>query len=507
MRRWLDAIPRELFRRRPVLAIGWVASRLVSGDIEGVEARLRDAERWLGDPTDASAATGMVVVDTEAFRRLPGAVALYRTALARASGNVGATITHAHQLLDVVEQDDHLGRGGAFGFLGLAYWTTGDLDVAHRSWTDAAASLERAGHFSDVLACTIALADIRIAQGRLGDAMRHYEHGLRLAARSPGSPLRGVADMHVGMSEILREWNDLDAATQHLQASTELGERAGLAQNPYRWCVAMARLREAEGDLDAAVDLLDEAEQLYTSDYFPNVRPIPAMRARVRISQGRLGDASDWAREEGVALDDELSYVREFDHITLARLLLARPNGVELDPSQVTAFLGRLLDDAERGGRRRSIIEILLLQAVARRDAGDTDGAVASLTQALTLAEPEGYVRLFVDEGPSIAALLEAAARQGTARRYARLLMHALGRTGGKPPVGRTLVEPLSERELDVLRLLASDLDGPDIARELVVSLHTVRSHTKAIYSKLGVNDRRAAVRRATELRLLSTRT
>jgi LuxR family maltose regulon positive regulatory protein len=510
MRHWLDAIPLGLFRRRPVLAIGWVASRLVSADlasddVERVEARLRDAERWLNDKTSVSATTEMVVVDDEAFRRLPGAVALYRTALARASGDVGATITHAQRLLDVVDLDDHLGRAGAAGFLGLAHWTTGELGFAHRWWSDAAAGLERAGHVSDVLACTIALADIRIAQGRLGEAMRHYEQGLRLAKRSPGSPLRGVSDMHVGMSELVYEWNDLEAATQHLQASTELGDRAGLAQNPYRWCVAMARLREAEGNFDAAIDLLDEAERLYTSDYFPNVRPIPAMRARVLIRQGRLNDASNWAHGEGVAVDDNLSYVREFDHVTLARLLLARSAFGGRDPSQDgRAFLERLLGAAEQGGRWRSVIEILLLQAVAHRNAGDVVNALASMTRALTLAEPEGYVRLFVDELPSIATLLQAAAKQETTRRYARLLAHASGRANDTARLGQALIEPLSEREVDVLRLLATDMDGPGIANELLVSLSTVRSHTKSIYAKLGVNSRRAAVRRGEELDLMA---
>jgi LuxR family maltose regulon positive regulatory protein len=508
IRRWLDALPPELYRRRPVLAVNWVASRLVSadlasGDLERVEARLLEAERWLDGRTDTSAATGMVVVDDEAFRRLPAAVALYRTALARASGDVGATISNAQRLLDLADPNDHLGRGGAAGFLGLAYWTIGELDAAHRSWSAAAASLERGGHLSDVLGCTIALADIRIAQGRLGEAMRHYEQGLRFAERSPDPPLRGVADMHVGMSELVREWNDLDAAAQHLHVSTDLGERAGLAQNPYRWCVAMARLREATGDLDEAVTLLDEAERVYTSDYFPNVRPIPAMRARLRLRQGRLGDATDWARTKGLSVGDELTYVGEFDHITLARVLLERSDSVGGDsPRDARALLARLLDAAEEGGRWRSVIEILVLQAVAHRIAGDADGALASMTRALALAEPEGYVRLFVDELPSIAPLLEAAAKQGTTRRYARLLVYASGRTRATAGVGRALVEPLSEREVEVLRLLGTDLDGPGIANELVVSLSTIRSHTKSIYAKLGVNSRRAAVRRGEELDL-----
>ena len=251
LRRWLNALPGDLFEARPVLAVGWVAMRLVSGEIEGVEERLRQAERWLEPGPQApegstGRSTDMIVVDEAAFRRLPGSIAMYRTALALAFGDVAGTITHAQRVLDVIGEDDHLERGGAAGFLGLAYWTRGDLDAAHRSWTEAAASLENAGHVSDAIGCSIALADIRIAQGRLHEAMQAYERGITLAAQQPAPSLRGVPDMHVGMSELFRERNDLARATQHLLSSEDLGERAGLAQNPYRWRVAMARVREAK---------------------------------------------------------------------------------------------------------------------------------------------------------------------------------------------------------------------------------------------------------------------
>ncbi|HEY3072471.1 MAG TPA: AAA family ATPase, partial [Candidatus Limnocylindrales bacterium] len=330
LRSWLNALPDDLFEARPVLAVGWVAMRLVRGEAEGVEARLLQAERWLepgAQTPDGSTGRSkdMVVVDEAAFRRLPGAVSVYRTALAMARGDVTGTIAHARRVLDVIGSDDHLERGSAEGFLALAHWTRGDLEAAHRWWTDAAVSLEAAGHVSDAIGCSIALADIRIAQGRLHEAMQAYERGISLAARQAAPVLRGVADMHVGMSELFRERNELALATQHLASSEALGEHAGLAQNPYRWRVAMARVREAEGDLDATLELLDEAERLYASDYYPNVRPIPAMKVRIWIAQGRLSQALGWARAHGVSVGDELSYVREFDHITLARLLLAGP--------------------------------------------------------------------------------------------------------------------------------------------------------------------------------------
>jgi LuxR family maltose regulon positive regulatory protein len=374
------------------------------------------------------------------------------------------------------------------------------------------ASLEKAGHLSDVIGCSIAVADIRFVQGRLREAMSTYERGLQHATEQAAPPLRGAADMHVGMSQLLRERNDLEAAVQHLLTGKELGEHAGLPQNRYRWRVAMARIREAEGDLDGALDLLNEAERVYDGDFSPNVRPVPALRARVWVALGRMGEALGWVREQGLSVEDDLSYLREFEHITLARVLLARHTTEPAQRSlhEATRLLERLLQAAEDRGRTGSVIEILVLQALAHQTQGDIPAALASLQRALMLSEPEGYVRVFVDEGPPMAILLRAAARvargehRGIAASYVRRLLAAVDKTGDITPVRPGLIEPLSERELDVLLLLGSDLDGPDIARELVVSLSTVRTHTRNIYAKLGVNNRRAAVRRAEELDLLS---
>ena len=192
-----------------------------------------------------------------------------------------------------------------------------------------------------------------------------------------GPVLRGTADMYVGMSEVHRERDDLQAATQHLLRSQELGEHIGLPQNPYRWRVAMARIRQAEGDLAGALELLNEAERLYMGDMFPNVRPVPALKARVWIAQGRLGEALGWAREQGLSIDDDLSYLREFEHITLARMLLAHRMSARSDSlHQATRLLERLLLAAEEGGRTGRVIEILVLQALARQRLGDIPAAL-----------------------------------------------------------------------------------------------------------------------------------
>jgi LuxR family maltose regulon positive regulatory protein len=306
------------------------------------------------------------------------------------------------------------------------------------------------------------------------------------------------------MSELHREHNDLETASRDLLKSKELGAHSGLSDNRYRWYVAMARIKEVQGDLSGVLDLLDEAERLYIRSPDPYVRPVAALKTRVWVRQGRLAEALGWAREQGLSSDDDLSYVREFENITLARVLIARYRSDHVDSSihEAMSLLERLLHAADEGGRMGSVIEILVLQALAYEAQGNIPSALAPLERALTLAEPEGYVRVFVDEGMPMADLLEAAAQHGIAQSYVRRLLAALGKAEGRTPVTQGLIEPLSVRELDVLRLLRTELTGPEIARELMVSLPTLRTHTNNIYIKLGMNNRRAAVRRAEDLGL-----
>lgn len=500
--RWLQMIPQELFHDRPVLNAHYAGILLQSGLLDGVETRLRDAERWLNPMTDTGE---MVIADVVEFRRLPGLIALYRAAIALAMGHITETMTYARRVLNLVTEDNHLQRGAAASLLGLAMWSRGDLEQAYQSHADGMAHLRQAGNISDAVGGTLALADIRLTQGRLREAMRIYEHGLELAIAHGEPQMRGTADMYVGMSEINLEYNNLQIATQHLMRSEEQGEHTGFPQNRYRWRVAMARVRQTEGNFDDAIDLLREAERFYVSDFYPNVRPISALRARVWIAQGKLGQALGWVHEQGLSIEDELTYLREFEHITLARLLLARYQHEHTKDSiyQATSLLERLLQAAEAGGRMGNVIEILVLQALAHQMQGDISAALVPLERALILAEPEGYIRMFIDEGAPMMFLLEKATKKGISLSYVRQLLTAFNTTENKPLPQQNLIEPLSERELEVLRLLGTELDGPEIARQLMVSLNTMRTHTKNIYTKLGVNSRRSAVRRAEELNLL----
>jgi LuxR family transcriptional regulator, maltose regulon positive regulatory protein len=356
-------------------------------------------------------------------------------------------------------------------------------------------------------------------QGRLHEAMRTYERGLQLASEPSAPVLRGAADMHVGMSELEREHNDLSAAMQHLLKSQELGEFIGLPQHPHRWRVAMAQIRQAQGDFDGALELLLEAERLYVGDFFPNVRPIAALKSRVWIAQGNLGEALNWVREQSVSAQDNLEYLREFEHITLARILLAQSKSVDVNQFdlEVMGLLERLLQAAQAGGRMGSVIEILVLQGLTHNARGDTAAALKALRQALTLAEPEGYIRIFLDEGLPMAQLLGEAAAHKISPNFTGNLLAAFkaqqqkstGESAYPHLHGQTsltsqpVLETLSQRELQVLRMFNTDLSGPEIARELEIALSTLRTHTKSIFSKLNATNRRTAVTRAVELDLI----
>jgi LuxR family maltose regulon positive regulatory protein len=501
LRRWLEQLPAPVFDDRPVLAMSLASARMATGDINGVESLLQLVESTL-----ERTAPPPIVFDHDLFDHLPAQLLIQRAGLALLAGDVSGTIAHASGALDLIEPTDHLRRGSATALLALAHWSDGDLDTAADGYAEANRELIAAGHLADMLGCSLALADIQIAQGKLNDATRTFESGLRWTTEHPD--LRGAADMHVGLSEVLIERNELDAAARHLQTSTDLGESAGLPQHAYRWRVTMARLCRARGDLDTALELIEEAAPLYDTDFSPPVRPVAALRTRVQLARGDLDAALAWARQCGLSTSDDLRYVTEFGHITLARVLIAHHAATRDERllDDALSLLDRLLAAAEDGGRIGSTIEILVLLATAHHARQDVAAAVAALEDALRRAEAHGHVRLFLHAGPAVTAVLRSVASRAPVTAHTRRVLAATDHTSSPPPAAPrsrpVLVDELSARELEVLRLLRSDLSGPDIARELLVSANTFRTHTKNIYAKLGVNNRREAVRRAAELGL-----
>jgi LuxR family maltose regulon positive regulatory protein len=504
---WVRALPDELIHARPVLSVWYAYALLGSGEMEAAEARLTDAEQCLELMNEQSEnpAAEIVVVDEAQFRSLPATIAVARAYHAQTLGDVSGTVKYAQRALDLSPEGDHLRRGQAAALLGMTYWANGDLEAANRTFADYTMNLRAIGNIPDAISTACVLAEIRMALGRLREAASTLEWLLQFVTDQSGPIPPDTADLYRGLSELYLEQGKLDAAAQHLLSSKELGEQAELPVWRYRWCIAQARLIGTQGDLDGALNWLDEAERLFIRTPLPDLHPLSAMRARIWVTQGRLAEATGWARERGLAVDDELSYLREFEHVTLARILIARYRRDRDDASiyEAMRLLERLLEAAGEGGRIGSVIEILLLQALAHQAQGNLSLALTPLERALSLSEPEGYVRIFVDEGQPMAALLQEARQHGTVPNYASRLQAVFEKAEGRTPGTQLSSEPLSERELEVLELLGTEMNGPEIARTLVVSLSTLRTHTQNIYGKLGVNNRRAAVRRAEELHLL----
>ncbi len=525
LRRWLAALPEQVVRERPLLSahLGW--SRLSEGRLEEAGRWLDAAQAGLGALAPAGSPPGLPDAPGSAPRdgaeraralelqALPSMIELYRAGLGQARGDLDATVAHARRAHDLAAAGNDFARGAAAGFLGLAAWAQGDLVAAVDWFSAAAAALHAAGMVTDELGTTVVLGRLWLARGRPVQARRLHTAALAVTDRHRGPVLSTTGDLHVGLADVLREQGDLEGAAAHLEVARELGDRASLPENRHRWYTSSAGLLRAQGRLEAAVAMLDRAEAMVLPGFFPDVRPVPAARARIRIAQGHLEQARAWAEQVGVSPADAPTFLAEDNLLTLARLLV-----LEGEPGKAVTLTDVVLAEAAAAGRGGSVVEARLTRALAHRAGGDRVAAGADLAAALTLGVPAGYCRLFLDEGAPLLELLGHAARSATGevRQHAEQLLQAArrpvvlggpvdGPAGGSADAqpGGPAREALSGRELDVLRLLAGELTGPEIAHRLFISINTLRTHTKRIFSKLGVSTRRAAVARAVELGLL----
>ena len=427
----------------------------------------------------------MVVVDEQAFRELPASIAIHRAGLARLLGDVAGTMAHARRALELVGEDDLSARGGAAALLGLASWTDGDLEAAHRSYADA---MREPGEGR----LPVRRARLRhhawptSGWRRVGWARRcaSYERGLQVCDRARRPVLRGAADMHVGLERDPPRAGRPRGGRRApgAEPGARRGERPARRTRTARGSPRRV-IRQAEGDLDGALELLDEAERRYDGDFSPDVRPVAAVRARVldRARAARRGAALGARR--GLSTTDDLDVparVRAHHPGPAAAGRGVARSGRRAAIREAVALLARLLAAAEdrRADRQR--------HRHPRRPGARPQPAATRRPPSRrwrgrsTLAEPEGYVRIFVDEGPPMAALLKLAARQPTPRPTCADCWPPSRRAGRDGPSDQPLIEPLSERELEVLRLLESDLDGPDIARELIgLAAHRADPHAE----------------------------
>ena len=391
---WIKQLPADVMRVRPVLCTqaGWSFSN--AGEPEASERHLQNAERALAGAADRAEFR-------PEFRPLPGSIALARAYNAQVQGDVAGTVKYAELAQQLIPEDDVYRRAQAVITLEFTHWATGDLTAARRALDGWMNAMRQIGNVVFVIATAFGVADIQVAQGRLREALRTYEVSLQLAAEAGPEAQAITAHHHLGLALLHHEMDDADGFIRHWQKAEELGRRTTLVDWPYRWHVAQARVRQAEGDFDAALDLLDEAKRVYVKNPVPDLRPVEALKAQVYLRQGHLSKAQAWARARGMTVNDDLSYLREFEHLTLARILMAAgPN------RQANDLLELLRQAAEAQDRMGSVLEISIVQALAHQAQGNTSAALAALDRALTLAEPEGYVRTFVDEGEAMRLLI-----------------------------------------------------------------------------------------------------
>jgi LuxR family maltose regulon positive regulatory protein len=448
--------------------------------------------------------------DQEEFKSIPGNIALIRAGNAQIAGNLAETVKYAELSIQLTPENDSFLRAQAAITLGFTRWATGNVEASLQAMHTWMEDMLKLGNQMYVIASAFVVADMQVILGRPGEAERTLRQTIQQAVAFGQEAESVTAHHHLGLALLAHERGDEMVAMQRLQTAADLGQRTTLMDWPNRWSLAQARLKESVGEWDAALRFLNEAKRVYVKNPIPMLQPVEALKAQVYLKQGRLDKAQAWARERRLLVTDEVNYLGEYEYLTLARVCL-----VERSFEGVSDLLERLLTLAETQKRTGSVIKILLTQALAHQTQGNRVQAIAALERALELAEPEGFVRLFVDEGPPMAQLLSEAAARGIMPDYvARLLVAFPGaaREAGhttEPSAAATrsgtssFVEPLSPRELEILKLITQGLSNREIGERLFLALDTVKGHNRRIFDKLQVQSRTEAIARARELDLL----
>jgi LuxR family maltose regulon positive regulatory protein len=490
---WVEALPDDVARARPLLCVYHAWALVLSGHpLDAAESRLQDA----------------IEADTE--NSVDGEVAAFRAWTAALRGDTRHSTELSQRALELLPAESLFLRSIVAGSLGLVYMWSGDVVAAFQAFEEAARIGQKAGNLMVTAIALRRLAQLRVMQGRLSEAKAFCEQALELSVDGRGRRLPIAGLVLIVLGELLREWNDLEAAARHLIEGIELVKQWGEI-GAFDGYVALAHVRQAQGDVDGAREAIHRAQQLAIQFDASEVDDVfvALHQARLWVAQGNLEAAIRWAEgrqvDRDVDSEEESSHhsplVRALEHLTLARVYIAWGR-----PEEALEMLESLLQTAEAAGWMGYVIEILALQALALQGQGDILPAVTALERALSLAEPEGYVRVFVDEGPSMAPLLYEAAARGIAPQYTSRLLAALPAAEPaskfqKLPV--EMVEPLSERELEVLQLIAEGLSNQEVAQRLFITLGTVKWHTSNIYGKLGVKNRTQAVAQARALGIL----
>jgi LuxR family transcriptional regulator, maltose regulon positive regulatory protein len=513
--RWLRALPVELVRAWPQLSLAKAIGALVEGraDPAEIEPLLADAERApaTGEPYQPS--VGRVA---SLLANVPAGTALVRAHLAYLRRDAQATAAFARQAQAHLTEVDRTPRAFADWYLAMADWLDGRLAQAERALARSVAERQATTGPERIPWPSSDLGAVQHARGRLGAALGSFRRALADADETGRQhPLAGLA--HIGVAGVLYERDQLDAALDHLTEGVEQLRQLGWAPGLAPGLAWLALVRQARGDDAGALEAIAQADRAMPSSWVfeARVSPLPALRAQLLLAQGRVAEAAGWARDRGLGEEDPLSYQSEREHLVFAQVLLATGAA-----HRARRLLERLQAAAVAQDRTGSLIEILAIQALALRACDDEDAALATLASALDLGWVEGYVRVFVDQGAPMAALFgrlasgkrSRAIPAGISGAYLRRLAAAFEQRGAPrdhrarrgPVVVAGLIEQLSEREFEVLQLMAAGRSNREIAEELVVVVDTAKKHVGRVMDKLGAANRTQAVARARELGLLS---
>lgn len=491
---WLEVLPQELVANRPwlLLAEGW--ARYSLSQFEAAFVAVQHIEHLLTQqPQEESANT----------QRLWGLVTAIKGMQARQQGDGNTAIALMQQALQLLPQDGSWIRAMIVLNLGVTYFVIDNFTAALPVLNEATRIGQIKGIADPAIAGLYLQAQFQALRGRMYQAVTLCQQGVDLATKRGWLATYAGVLVQVAIAEFLREQNQLEAAAQHLHESIERGSQTR-QPGVMMGYITLARVRQAQGDTQAAWAAIQAAEQLPTW-LWPTILSVATCRVRLHLAQGNLAEAIAWAENSDLGVEDELQYSSELDYLTLARVLIARvtsANEAQSYLDDAMRLLIRLYDFAKAGGRKARVMEVLILQALVFQARGDIAQALHCLEKALYIPRSGEYIRLFVDEGKPMIALLRHAATQQIHPKYVSCLFAAFGHVVVPTPA-QSLIEPLSHRELEVLHYLASGLSNQAIADELIVSLPTVKWHARNIYSKLNASNRTQAVMRAREIGLL----
>jgi LuxR family maltose regulon positive regulatory protein len=508
LRSWLAGLPPDLVFSKPHLCILHAWDLFTSGQQDAAEESLQAAERALERGIDASSETPPQEWDHLSGsdrQMILGRAAAIRAFLAFYRGDAQGTREYARQALASLPEQDMTWRSTATVALGDAYSFAGDLAAAYRARSEAVEVSKAAGNIYMTLIASMKQAVTLRQQGQLQRVIEICQQQLELANESGLSQTVVVGWLLAIWGEVLAELNDLEGAIDRAKKGTELTER-GKDFAALGWSyVCLVRILFSMGDMAGTQEAIQRMAKIAGETYVPPwiMNQMAAWQARIWLAQDELDAASQWAGGRGLDAGADPPYLRGMEYTVLARILIAQGR-----LAAAARLLQRLFESAESRGHASRAIEALNLQALAAQGGGDTTQAMTALERALALAESGGFVRIFVDEGPPMAHLLYEALSRGIAPDYVRRLLAAF--PSAEPehtePVQAPeseLIEPLSERQLEVLQLIAEGLTNREIASRLFLSLNTVKAHTRNIYGKLGVRSRTQAVARARGLGVL----